>query len=724
MFQRQIFRNMFFSYITIIFICFFVYTAVILYENHIISQERTERLCEVKAEEVSTTLKKRILYAENIVLNLNYSQSLKKLYLSHVSGSALDSYTLSLIKDELKVTQTSSGLMVDGTIIFLDQSNRAYTSSGIISMNDAYEKLDYEMPYISVGTVKDLLGFDDTKRYVFNREYLIYCDDYTYQNGSNIGLICILFNLDTLKSDITKILDGNFGAEIMLNAKEVLNVGTIERSEYSVELGVIPGISVKLYAPKGQLIKENLHLIFMMVIIFVLSATLIILAYWFSRKYYQPINHIENLVITQNKDKETAQFSSAYPNESEMDYIIRGIQNLIGEKNRYKEKMLTITPYAQTGMLHGVLIGNMENETIQVLAEENYLDLIQPYFIVSVVNFAFQEQMSVVEKYHAKIQEVVDKACKQFSTDEIHLVYYNRDIYNTFLIANFENDEPMDELFYQIYKYIQENVRKYKCIITIGVDETKCNISELKDACEGALNALNEMIIGGRGAVYFKDTRKDSDIDYYFPKNFNERLTKSISKGRIDEIKKMLQEIYRKNWSLGGTPKMYHALVDELHISIIKSLKDITDLNSIHVNIEKINTIATLEEIFNYYEKALESIIESLQQAAESQAEDEEREKRILEFLEENFCNPDLSLQYLTDYFNVSSKYISLFCKKHFNTTYLRYIQNKRIAKAVELIRTGKYSLTEICDMCGYTNLLTFRRNFKSVTGVNPSDFA
>ena len=159
------------------------------------------------------------------------------------------------------------------------------------------------------------------------------------------------------------------------------------------------------------------------------------------------------------------------------------------------------------------------------------------------------------------------------------ILYTTTGIFIILLIANFENDEPMDELFYQIYKYIQENVRKYKCIITIGVDETKCNISELKDACEGALNALNEMIIGGRGAVYFKDTRMDSDIDYYFPKNFNERLTKSISKGRIDEIKKMLQEIYRKNWSLGGAPKMYHALVDELHISIIKSLKDITDLN-------------------------------------------------------------------------------------------------------------------------------------------------
>jgi len=724
MLQRQFFRKMFFSYIAIIFISFFVYTAVVLYENHIISQERIERLCEVIAEEVSGTLKKRILYAENIVLNLNYSQSLKKLYLSHVTGSALDSYTLSLIRDELKVTQTSSGLMVDGTIIFLDYSNRAYTSSGIISMSDTYKKLNRDMPHISIGTVRELLGFDDTRRFVFNQEYLIYCDDYTYQNGSNIGLICVLFSLDTLKSDIAKILDSGFGVEIVLNGKEVLNVGVTKGTEYSMESDILPEVSVKLYAPRGQLMKESFHLIVMLALIFVMSATLIALAYWFSRKNYQPINRIENLVITQNKDREAAQFSSAYPNESEMDCIIRGIQNLIGEKNRYQEKMLTITPYAQTGMLHGVLIGNMEKDTIQILTEENYLDLIKPYFIVSVVNFAFQEQMPVVVKYHAKIQEIVRKACELFSTEEIHLVYYNRDICNTFLIINFENDEPMDELFYQIHKYIQDNVKRYKCVITIGVDITKDNIGALKDACEGALNALNEMIIGGRGTVYFNDTHRYSDIDYYFPKNFTEKLTKSILKGRADEIKSLLNDIYQKNWNLGGPPSMYYALVDELHLSILKSLKEITDLNTVHVNIEKMNTIATLEEIFNYYEKALESIIESLQQSAETQAEDEELEKRILEFIEENICNPDMSLQLLIDYFNISSKYISLFCKKHYNTTYLRYIQNKRIARAIELMKTGQYSLAEICDMCGYTNLLTFRRNFKSVTGVNPSDYA
>lgn len=253
MFQRQFFRNMFLSYIIIIFICFFVYTAVILYEDYIINHERTERYCELVADEVNSILKKRIIYAENIVLNLNYSQPLKKLYLSHVSGSTLDSYALSSIKDELKVTQTSSGLMVGGTIIFLNHSNRAYTSSGIISMNDKYEKFVSDMPYVSVGTVRELLGFDDTKRYAFNKEYLIYCDNYTYQNGSNIGLICILFNLDTLKSDISNILEPGFGAEIMINGKNALKIGDTKGTEYTIESGIKPEITLTLYAPKGHL---------------------------------------------------------------------------------------------------------------------------------------------------------------------------------------------------------------------------------------------------------------------------------------------------------------------------------------------------------------------------------------------------------------------------------------------------------------------------------------
>nr|WP_300842213.1 AraC family transcriptional regulator [uncultured Acetatifactor sp.] len=66
---------------------------------------------------------------------------------------------------------------------------------------------------------------------------------------------------------------------------------------------------------------------------------------------------------------------------------------------------------------------------------------------------------------------------------------------------------------------------------------------------------------------------------------------------------------------------------------------------------------------------------------------------------------------------------MSLLCKECFGVTYLQYIQTKRIRKAEELLRERQYTLTEVCAMCGYTNQLTFRRNFKSITGVNPSTY-
>lgn len=721
MFQRQIFRRMFFSYIIIIFVCLFVYTTFILYENHIINKERMERESNVIVDEVGSILKERVLRAQNIVLDLNYSPALKQLYLSMIADTTMNSYDLSSVISELKVKQTSSKLTVDEVIIFLDNSKKSYSSSGgVLYLQEGFVKPDYDMPYCVVDTVKDFFVLEDSKRYSFGRKYLIYCDSYTYQTSKEIGVVCILFNLDTLKKDIDAILDDGYGAKIMLDGTELFVTGNNQGVEYTSASSFMPGITVTLYAPDELTLKENSLLIFILVVTFVISAFFIAMAYWLSRKYYQPIESIEHMVL--QKTGQTSEDKHSDSAEGEMDNIIHELSKLIGEVNGYQEKMLTITPYAKTGMLHGMLTGNMEKESIRVLIEENFLDLIKPYFIVSVVNFAYENPEASLERHMHYINELFQKVCAIFSTDETRLVFYRRNINDVFLIVNLDNDEPMDDLFYQIHKYIRETLAEEGCLITMGVDEIKDDISTLKDACEGALRALDGILTNGRGEVYFNDEQTGNNLDYYFPKTFSEKLLKSLKRGQMEEISQLLMEIYRKNWELGGSTEMYRALVDELHLSILKVIKEISNLNITHINIEKYHSTATLEEIFHYYEAALKSIITSLQQCTEGDAQQDQLEMEILEFIDSNYCNPDLSLQLLIDRFNVSSKYLSLLCKNNYGVTYLQYIQNKRIKKAEELLRAG-YSLKEICGICGYTNQLTFRRNFKSVTGVNPSDF-
>ena len=185
----------------------------------------------------------------------------------------------------------------------------------------------------------------------------------------------------------------------------------------------------------------------------------------------------------------------------------------------------------------------------------------------------------------------------------------------------------------------------------------------------------------------------------------------------------MLEEIYRRNWDMGGNPEMYRGLIDELHLSIIKTLKEITELNTTHFSVEKYRGLATLQEVFDYYGSALCSIADSLYEQAVQAQEDSRLEDEILSYIDEHCYDPELSLQMISEHFKVSSKYLSLLCKKRYNVTYLQYIQDKRIRKASRLLSEKKYSLSEIAEMCGYANQLTFRRNFKNVMGINPSDY-
>jgi AraC-like DNA-binding protein len=235
--------------------------------------------------------------------------------------------------------------------------------------------------------------------------------------------------------------------------------------------------------------------------------------------------------------------------------------------------------------------------------------------------------------------------------------------------------------------------------------------------------ALNGILTDGRGEVYFLEEQDSRSADYYFPEKFRDNLKKYLEKDKKDELRFMLSEIYKKNWDLAGTPEMYRALIDELHLSIIKTLREITDLKTTHFHIEKYNGLATLKEVFDYYEAALCSIADSLQVRQVQEVTDSRLEDDIVRFIDSNCYDPELSLQSISQHFKVSCKYLSLLCKKHYGMTYLQYIQNRRIHRAAELLASQEYSLSEVAATCGYTNQLTFRRNFKSIMGVNPSDF-
>jgi len=61
--------------------------------------------------------------------------------------------------------------------------------------------------------------------------------------------------------------------------------------------------------------------------------------------------------------------------------------------------------------------------------------------------------------------------------------------------------------------------------------------------------------------------------------------------------------------------------------------------------------------------------------------------------------------------------------KSTFGETPHRYLQRRRVERAMNLLRTTDRSVTEICMNVGFSSLGTFSRTFTEIVGETPSSF-
>ena len=96
---------------------------------------------------------------------------------------------------------------------------------------------------------------------------------------------------------------------------------------------------------------------------------------------------------------------------------------------------------------------------------------------------------------------------------------------------------------------------------------------------------------------------------------------------------------------------------------------------------------------------------------------------KLVNYVDANYTNPNLSLKMLSSEFGITVSYISKIFKEQFGTNFSDYIANKRIEKAKELLSTTNLSISEIALKLGYVDSSIFIKNFKKNTGITPGAY-
>src|SRR5437764_1886637 len=103
----------------------------------------------------------------------------------------------------------------------------------------------------------------------------------------------------------------------------------------------------------------------------------------------------------------------------------------------------------------------------------------------------------------------------------------------------------------------------------------------------------------------------------------------------------------------------------------------------------------------------------------------EDRNRRMLrarDTIDRSFATP-LDVQALARVAHISPAHFSRQFRATFGETPHRYLQRRRVERAMELLRETDRSVTEICLDVGFGSLGTFSRTFRAIVGESPSAY-
>ena len=91
--------------------------------------------------------------------------------------------------------------------------------------------------------------------------------------------------------------------------------------------------------------------------------------------------------------------------------------------------------------------------------------------------------------------------------------------------------------------------------------------------------------------------------------------------------------------------------------------------------------------------------------------------------MEDDFTDRELSVSSLASLCGVSEVYFRRLFQNHFGVSPKEYLIEKRLHYAAQLLATHQFSIGDVAQMCGYSEVCHFSREFSKRMGVPPSEY-
>jgi len=246
-------------------------------------------------------------------------------------------------------------------------------------------------------------------------------------------------------------------------------------------------------------------------------------------------------------------------------------------------------------------------------------------------------------------------------------------------------------------------------------------LRELSVAYSQGKTVLRYREITGR-PVHLYSQVSDLENEYFCPENLEEKIQNLLLGGQEKEARELIQRIKESNFG-PGAPMLSFRAIERLRAELRDLLLTLADRYDVPVEDEilQAESSGSIPAFFEMVYVCLDKLTEQMD--GRNRSSSQLLADRIREYVDEAFCQPEISLAQIAQRLDIHEKYVSRVFKAGFGENLSAYVERKRIEKACELLRSTTMLVADIAEAVGYSSDLSFRRAFKKVKDLSPAAY-
>ncbi|MBP1993654.1 AraC family transcriptional regulator [Paenibacillus eucommiae] len=237
----------------------------------------------------------------------------------------------------------------------------------------------------------------------------------------------------------------------------------------------------------------------------------------------------------------------------------------------------------------------------------------------------------------------------------------------------------------------------------------------------------NQTLTVGKGDIFLIPPLMEHSLNALHNKDFELIILDFIPYFIDDKLSPFSQTIYYHllhQRDLQSQSEWLHPwlhIAQEKQLLVEQLLQDISDqLSSKEEGYEfsiQINLVNLLILIDREFRRSSRTIRPSIQLKSHQAQFD-----KVIRYLYDNYSQ-DISLEQAADIAHMTPAYFSHMFKKEVGQTFIEFMHEIRIERAMDMIRQNEHTVTQICFHVGFRNLSHFIRTFKKRTGEAPTAY-